>query len=127
MAQSIATLNTEAESEKEKYTVLEGQYNDLNTQYSALVEENTALKDYKQNIESQHKEAVIAEYADKLSEEVIDTYKAKLDEYTAEDLDMHLAYELKKSGSAFIQEKDKYILKDTEKSGVEAILSRYKK
>ena len=127
MAQSIATLNTEAESEKEKYTVLEGQYNDLNTQYSALVEENTALKDYKQNIESQHKEAVIAEYAGKLSEEVIDTYKAKLDEYTAEDLDMHLAYELKKSGSAFIQEKDKYILKDTEKSGVEAILSRYKK
>ena len=127
MTQTIATLNTEAESEAEKYTALEGQYNDLNTQYSAAVEENNSLKDYKQNVENQRKEAVIAEYADKLSEEVIETYKLKLDEYTVEDLDMHLAYELKKSGSAFTQPKVEYVLKDTEKSGVEQILSRYKR
>ncbi len=127
MTQTIATLNTEAESEAEKYTALEGQYNDLNTQYSAAVEENNSLKDYKQNVENQRKEAVIAEYADKLSEEVIETYKLKLNEYTVEDLDMHLAYELKKSGSAFTQPKVEYVLKDTEKSGVEQILSRYKR
>lgn len=128
MTETIATLNTEAESETEKYTALEGQFNDLNTQYSALVDENTSLKNYKHDVETQHKEAVIAEYADKLSEEVIDTYKAKLDEYTVEDLDMHLAYELKKSGSAFTQPQNVgYILKDTQKSGVEEILSRYKR
>ena len=128
MTETIATLNTEAESETEKYTTLEGQYNDLNTQYSALVDENTSLKNYKHEVETQHKEAVIAEYADKLSEEVIDTYKAKLDEYTVEDLDMHLAYELKKSGSAFTQPQNAgYVLKDTQKSGVEEILSRYKR
>jgi len=127
MTETIATLNTEAEAGTEKYTALEGQYNDLNTQYSALVEENNSLKDYKHNVETQHKEAVIAEYADKLSEEVINTYKAKLDEYTVEDLDMHLAYELKKSGAAFTQPAAGYVLKDTQKSGVEEILSRYKK
>lgn len=130
MTQTIATLNTEAESETEKYAALEGQYNELNTQYSALAEENSSLKDYKQNVENQHKEAVIAEYADKLSEEVIDAYKAKLDEYTVEDLDMHLAYELKKKGgSAFFAQKPEtgYILKDTPKTGVEEILARYKK
>lgn len=127
MTQTIATLNTEAESSTEKYTALESQYNELNTQYSALVEENTSLTDYKKNVENQRKEAVIAEYADKLSEEVIDTYKAKLDEYTVENLDMHLAYELKKSGSAFTQPTAGYVLKDTQKSGVEEILSRYKR
>lgn len=127
MTETIATLNTEAEAGTEKYAALEGQYNDLNTQYSALVDENNSLKDYKHSVETQHKEAVIAEYADKLSEEVIDTYRAKLDEYTAEDLDMHLAYELKKSGAAFTQPAAGYVLKDTQKSGVEEILSRYKK
>lgn len=127
MTQTISTLNTEAEAETEKYAALEGQYNELNTKYSALAEENTSLKNYKQSIETQHKEAVMAEYAEKLPEEVINTYKAKLDEYTVEDLDMHLAYELKKSGLAFEQPKAEYILKDTPKSGVEQILSRYKR
>lgn len=127
MTQTITTLNTEAEAETAKYSDLEGQYNELNTQYSALTEENNSLKEYKHNIETQHKEAVIAEYADKLSEEVIDTYKAKLDEYTAEDLDMHLAYELKKSGSVFTQQVAGYVLKDQQDSGIEKILSRYKR
>lgn len=127
MTQTIATLNTEAEAETEKYAVLEGQYNELNAQYSALAEENTSLKNYKHEIETQHKEAVMAEYVDKLPEEVINTYKAKLDEYTAEDLDMRLAYEFKKSGLAFAQPKVEYVLKDTHKSGVEQILSRYKR
>ena len=127
MTQTIVTLNTEAESETAKYTALEESYNQLNTQYSALAEENTTLKNYKHDIETQHKEAVIAEYAEKLSEEVIDAYKAKLDEYTVEDLDMHLAYELKKSGLAFNKPEAEYVLKDTFKTGVEQILSRYKR
>ena len=127
MTQTIATLNTEAESETAKYTALEESYNQLNSQYSALAEENTTLKNYKHDIETQHKEAVIAEYAEKLSEEVIDAYKAKLDEYTVEDLDMHLAYELKKSGLAFNKPEAEYVLKDTFKTGVEQILSRYKR
>lgn len=127
MTETISTLNTEVESGTEKYTALEGQYNDLNSQYSVLVDENASLKTYKYNVEMQHKEAVIAEYADKLSEEVLNAYKAKLDEYTAEDLDMHLAYEFKKSGSAFTQQRVEYVLKDTQKSGIEEILSRYKR
>ena len=127
MTQTIVTLNTEAESETAKYTALEESYNQLNSQYSALAEENTTLKNYKHDIETQHKEAVIAEYAEKLSEEVIDAYKAKLDEYTVEDLDMHLAYELKKSGLAFNKPEAEYVLKDTFKTGVEQILSRYKR
>jgi len=127
MTETIATLNTEAESETAKYTALEDQYNELNNKYSVLAEENSSLRNYKQTVETQHKEAVMAEYAEKLPEEVIDTYRAKLDEYTVEELDMHLAYEFKKSGLAFNQPKVEYVLKDTQKSGVEQILSRYKR
>lgn len=127
MTETISTLSTEAESETAKYATLENQYNTLNTQYSALVEENTSLKEYRESVETQRKEAVMAEYAEKLSDEVINTYKAKLGEYTVEDLDMHLAYELKKSGLTFRAPEADYVLKDTPKTGVEQILSRYKR
>ena len=87
------------------------------------------MKVFKKNVEDQSKEAVVAEYAGKLSEDVLSTYKAKFDEYTAEDLDMHLAYELKKANSSvFNQTPDVYIPKDDAPlSGVQAILARYKK
>ena len=75
------------------------------------------------------KETVVAEYADKLSEDILDDYRSKFDQYTAEELDMHLAYELKKTNSsAFAKNpQPEYFPKNTGKSGVEEILSRYKK
>lgn len=127
--ETIATLNTEAENAQAEYAKIESQYTAAQEQNSALAEENEALKVYKKSIEDQSKEAVVAEYSDKLSEEVLDTYKAKFDEYTAEELDMHLAYELKKSNaSVFTQTSAGRIPKDdAPRSGVEEILSRYRR
>ena len=124
----IATLNMEAENAQAQYSALEAQNNDAQSQISALTEENESLKAYKKSIELQSKEAVIGEYADKLSEEVLGTYKAKFDEYTPEELDMRLAYELKKSNpSVFSQAPTGFIPKaDAPRNGVEEFLSHYR-
>ena len=124
-----ATLKMEAENAQAKVDSAEAQYSAAQDQISALTEENESLKVYKKNIEDQSKEAVVAEYSDKLPEDVLDTYKAKFAEYTAEELDMHLAYELKKSNaSVFAQAQSNYIPKDvTPRSGVEEIIARYRK
>lgn len=126
---AIATLNTEAENAQAKIAEVQTQYNDAQAQNSALSEENKSLKAYKKNIEDQSKEAVVAEYTDKLAEDVLNAYKSKFDEYTAEELDMHLAYELKKiNASVFTQAPSGRIPKDnTGRSGVEEILARYKR
>ena len=127
--ETISTLNTEVEDAKNSVTEAQAQYSQLQEQNSALSEELDSLKNYKKEVEDREKEAVIAEYADKLSEEVLESYKTKFDEYSIEDLDMHLAYELKKSGSSVFEKKNTngYVPKDAPKSGVEVILAHYKK
>lgn len=125
---TIATLNTEAESAQAKIAEVQTEYEKATALNESLAEELESLKTFKKNIENQSKEAVISEYSDKLSETVLDTYRAKLDDYTAEELDMHLTYELKKTGaSVFTQTSTGCIPKDdAPMSGVEAILSSYK-
>lgn len=127
---TIATLNTEAESSQAKIAEVQAEYDKAVELNGSLTEELESLKTFKKGIENQSKEAVVSEYSDKLPETVLDTYRAKFDDYTVEDLDMHLAYELKKSGAAVFtqQVSTGYIQKhDAPRSGVEEILSRYKK
>lgn len=126
---TIATLNTEAESAQAKIDEVTAEYDKANSLNASLTEELESLKTYKRDIENQSKEAVVSEYSDKLPETVLDTYRSKFDDYTVEDLDMHLAYELKKTNaSVFTQAPVGRVLKDTTpRSGVEEILSRYKK
>jgi hypothetical protein len=125
---TIATLNTEMESAEAKIAEVQTEYDKVDSLNKSLTEELESLKTFKKNIEDQSKEAVISEYSDKLSETVLNTYRAKFDEYTAEELDMHLTYELKKTGaSVFTQTSTGCIPKDdAPMSGVEAILSSYK-
>ena len=125
---TIATLNTEMESAEAKIADVQAEYDKADSLNKSLAEELESLRTFKKSIEDQSKEAVISEYSDKLSETVLDTYRAKLDDYTAEELDMHLTYELKKTGaSVFTQTSTGCIPKDdAPMSGVEAILSSYK-
>ena len=126
---TIATLNTEAESSQAKIAEVQAEYDKAVELNGSLTEELESLKTFKKDIENQSKEAVVSEYSDKLPETVLDTYRAKFDDYTVEDLDMHLAYELKKSGATVFtqQVSGGYIEKhDTPRTGVEEILSRYK-
>ena len=126
---TISTLNTEVENARSEASSAQDQYTAAQAQITTLTEENESLKTYKKSVEDQCKEAVVAEYTGKLSDDVLSTYRAKLDTYTAEELDMHLAYELKKSGaSVFTQAQEtSYIPKNIQRSGVEAILENYKK
>lgn len=127
---TIATLNTEIESEKAKVEEVNTAYANAQTLNQSLTEENESLKTYKKSIEDQSKEAVVSEYANKLSEEVLDTYRAKFDEYTVEDLDMHLAYELKKTGASLYSQTSAGCLPKVgseQRSTVEEIIARHKK
>ena len=120
---TIDTLNTEAEKAA-------AQYEEIQARVSELEEAKLELETYKHNIEVQHKECVIEEYSDKLSEEILETYKNHLDEYDAEELDMHLAYELKKSGASIFNHNapQGFVPKSGEEyRGVEAILANYKR
>jgi len=126
---TIATLNTEAESAQTKIAEVQAEYEKVNTLNTSLAEELDSLKTFKKDIETQSKEAVVSEYSGKLPESVLDTYRAKFDDYTVEDLDMHLTYELKKTGATvFTQASNGCLPKDdAPRDSVEEILSRYKK
>ena len=128
-AQKIEELNeniSTLETEKGNFTT---QLEEANTTIASLNEEIDSLNTYKANIELKEKEEVISSYAELLSEEILASYKEKISEFTAIDLDKELAYELKKNNvSVFSKEQNPgFIPKDEPKTGIEAILSKYKK
>lgn len=120
--ETIVTLNTEKDS-------FSAQLEEANSNIASLTAENDSLKNYKLDIETQQKNAVIDEYSEHLSDEILDSYREKIGEYTAEELDMHLAYELKKSNSSVFTKAPEsgFVPKETQVSGLSAILSKYKK
>lgn len=128
-AQKIEELNeniSTLETEKSNFTT---QLEEANTTIASLNEEIESLNTYKANIELKEKEEVISSYTELLSEEILASYKEKISEFTAIDLDKELAYELKKNNvSVFSKEQNPgFIPKDEPKTGIEAILSKYKK
>ena len=128
-AQKIEELNeniSTLETEKGNFTT---QLEEANNTIASLNEEIDSLNTYKANIELKEKEEVISSYAELLSEEILASYKEKISEFTAIDLDKELAYELKKNNvSVFSKEQNPgFIPKDEPKTGIEAILSKYKK
>lgn len=125
----ISTLNMKIEQSAQELANANEAYTALKTENANLESEKVSLETYKHNIETQQKVAVIEQYRAKLSEELLDSYNEKLDSYTVEELDMHLAYELKKTNSGMFAQSQgpTLILKDTPLSGVEEILSRYKR
>lgn len=118
---NIATLN------KEK-SAIQSSYELEHQKVESLTAENEGLKQYKLSIEAEQKNAVFTEYKDKLSEEILDTYREKAAEYSVADLDKELAYELKKTNFSFYEKKDNgYLRKDVQKNGIDEILARYVK
>lgn len=118
---NIATLNTEK-------SAIQSSYGLEHQKVESLTAENEGLKQYKLSIEAEQKNAVFTEYKDKLSEEILDTYREKAAEYSVADLDKELAYELKKTNFSFYEKKDNgYLRKDVQKNGIDEILARYVK
>lgn len=127
--ETVSTLTTERDNANESIGEYATQLETANGTINSLNEELNTLKEFKLGIETKQKEAVIDEYTENLSEEIIETYRAKISEYSVEELDMRLAYELKKSNSSiFNKNGDEGIVpKDIQTDGLTAILSKYKK
>ena len=128
-AQKIEELNeniSTLETEKGNFTT---QLEEANNTIASLNEEIDSLNTYKANIELKEKEEVISSYAELLSEEILASYQEKISEFTAIDLDKELAYELKKNNVTVFSKNPNpgFIPKDEPKTGIEAILSKYKK
>lgn len=119
---TISTLETE---KGEFSAQIEAAQNEI----SDLTAERDSLKSYKMEIEKQEKEAIFTEYEDQLDEEVLNTYRSAMDNYTAADLDKELAYELKKSNPTIFTKNSTptFVPKDEPKCGITEILSKYKK
>jgi len=119
---SISTLTTERDNSI-------AEHNLAKEQISTLTEELDSLRAYKLGIETEQKEAVLVEYEAQLPDEVIETYRKKLADYTALELDKELAYELKKANpSVFTKTPGTgYVPKDNPRGGIEEILLKYKK
>lgn len=127
--QKITELNENISTLETEKSEFNAQLEEANNTITALTEEVTSLNTYKAEIELKEKEAVINSYSELLNEEVLEAYKAKVAEFSAIELDKELAYELKKNNvSVFGKSTNGYIPKDDEpKTGIEAILSKYKK
>ena len=118
---SIATLETEKNDLSEKLGIAE------NT-VATLTEEVNSLNSYKEEVENKERDEVINSYAELLTEETLEIYKAKKSEFSAIDLDKELAYELKKSNASVFSKNPNpgLIPKEDQKTGIEAILEKYK-
>lgn len=122
---ALSTLQQEINDKQNEFDAVTTKYTE---DQAALTAELENLRNYKYAVESNEKERVLAEYADKLSNEIIENYRGSKDNYTIIELDKELAYELKKAGiSAFSAQTPGYTPKDDALNGIEAILSRYKK
>ena len=130
LTNSVSTLETERDNSVEQINEFTAQIETANNTINSLNEELASLKEYKLSVETREKEAVIDEYSEHLAEDILNGYRENIGNYTVEELDMRLAYELKKSNSSIFSNKpaDEGIApKDTQVDGLTAILSKYKK
>ena len=104
---TISTLTTERDEARSNYenasarvAEVEGNNSQLTSALTSMTAERDGLAAYKKNVEDEAKKSVIEGYIDQLSEEIIESYMTNLDNYTIEDLDMKLTYELKKANPA---------------------------
>ena len=118
----IATLNTEKANIETNYSAEQKKVEELSS-------ENESLKQYKLAIETAQKNSIFSEYEDKLSEEILNSYRENVDNYSVIELDKELAYELKKTNFSVYEKPNNqgYLHKDAQKSGIDEILSRYVK
>ena len=125
---TIATLQQDNEK-------LQNELEEANSNYTAslatietLTSENAELNSFKADAELKEKEAVISKYSTLLDEDALDGFKARLDEFTKEELDKELAYALVQSKSTiFTTTENGFIPKPEENlTGIEDILARQK-
>lgn len=138
--ETISTLTTERDEARSNYDnatarveeVLSNN-SELNNTIATITAERDELAAYRKRIENEAKKAVVDGYTDQLAEEVIDNFVQHLDDYTIEELDMKLTYELKKANPNLFSKtpapaSTAYIPKEDDGSrSINDILARYEK
>ena len=129
--EELSTLNTEKENLQNSVTELNTTIESLNgkvAEYTTKVEE---LQSFKDAIDKAEKEAIIEKFSAKLSSEIIEGFTAKIDSYTIQDLKKDLALALvENNDSIFTTETGAgtgYVPQEEHTTGLEALLSKYKK
>lgn len=129
--EELSTLNTEKENLQNSVTELNTTIESLNgkvAEYTTKVEE---LQSFKDAIDKAEKEAIIEKFSTKLSSEIIEGFTAKIDSYTIQDLKKDLALALvENNDSIFTTESGAgtgYVPQEEHTTGLEALLSKYKK
>ena len=149
----LTTVNTEFEALKTSneetvnaLTEANGKIEDMNGQIATYTEqattlqatidtltsENEGLKQFKLDTEIAEKKALVNSYSDKLDTDVINEYtNEKLADMSLEDIEKELCFKLVKSNPSVFSKGEptpQYIPKnDGPKSGLDEILSKYKK
>ena len=129
--EELSTLNTEKEELQGSVSELNNTIETLNGQvaeYTAKVEE---LQSFKDAIDKANKEAIIEKFSAKLSAEIIDSFTAKIDSYTIQDLKKDLALALVENNDSIFTTDSAtgagYVPQEETATGLEALLSKYKK
>ena len=126
--QKIEELDSSVSTLEQEKGELSSLLEETQATLTSVEEENASLNSYKKEVETAEKMKVIDSYVNLLAEDILDSFKEKVDEYTAIELDKELAYSLKQNNfSAFQKEEFQVIPKDNPLTGIEAILSKYKK
>ena len=134
-----STLKTEKEDAQALYTEANNKFTNVSNELAAaqstietLTAERDALATYKKNIVDNEKRTVIESYSEQLDAEIIASYTANMDNYTAEQLDMELTYKVKVTRPDLFTKtpvNNIYIPKDETPavSGLESLLAKYEK
>jgi DNA repair exonuclease SbcCD ATPase subunit len=112
---------------------LDNTISELNATLSTITAERDELAAFKKNVVDTNKLQVIESYAETLDADVIKTYTDNMDNYTAEELDMHLTYECKKVNPTIfsknpVEPQPAYVPKQEPTGrGINDILAKYEK
>ena len=134
-----STLKTEKEDALALCTEVNDKFTNVSNELAAaqstietLTAERDALATYKKNIVDNEKRTVINSYSEQLDAEIIASYTANMDNYTAEQLDMELTYKVKVTRPDLFTKtpvNNIYIPKDENPvvGGLESLLAKYEK
>lgn len=117
---AISTLSQERE-------VIEETLTETKVLVEELQAEVQALANYKVDVETAEKEAIIDKYEDQLDKTILDDFREKLDEFTSIQLAKELAFALVQNNPSVFTNDFQYLPKNKSPEGLAAVLDKYKK
>lgn len=98
---------------EELTSTLQSEIETMTKQTADLTSELESLREFKQQSDRKEKRAVIAKYESRLESTVLDGFRDKIDEYTAEELAKELAFQLVETNADFALPAANYTLNDS--------------